>query len=183
MNFVYLIIIVFAILFIIDKLRKSNNREFDKKYFIKSLFKIFLGVGILFAGIGIFLYYQLTADIEEEFEKVFDTPIEKISDLEGYGGGFQDFYLQLCFKSKDNVVLKDEEKYISLKDSSNKVDMIKEFKIKFADDRYEDHNRDLIDLNPNDVEIKRYEYKVHDLKCYKIILSIKSKNIHFYKAN
>lgn len=172
--------IIYFIMLFIDK---KKNHERSTRFLINRLLKISFTVFGLYIFSGWWMYDVVTADIDEEYERAFETPIEKISNLEGYGGGFQDFYLQLCFNSNENVVLKDAEKFIILKDSSSNVDIINKFKGYFAGDRYENYNQYLININPNDVVIKKYEYKIHDYECYKILLNIKDKGIYFYKAN
>lgn len=177
MKIILIIIIVFLIKLWIDK---RKNKKHGIRFLINRFLLISFIIGSVYIFSGWMMYDVVTADIEDEFEKAFDTPLEKISDLEGYGGGFQDFYLQLCFISSENVILKDAEKYLSLEDSSLKSGIIKEFKKSFNSEEYDEYRSAFNDIKLKNVEIKEFLDKGESYNNSKILLNIKNKGIYFF---
>jgi hypothetical protein len=177
MNFVYIVLFIFVVMLMIDRTKSKKGDKFDLNYYMKSFFKVFVLIALLFIGIPIFLYYQMVFNIEDEYEQYFETPIELISDLEGFGMGFLDGYAQFAFKAESGAALKDNDKYILVTDSVTKIKTINDFQKKFDNSRYEKYGNYLKGLTYDNTDLKfHYRDSSYVDKKY---LYMKNENIHF----
>ncbi|HAQ61656.1 TPA: hypothetical protein DCR49_06610 [Candidatus Delongbacteria bacterium] len=172
LTIILIIIIIHFKSFMSKKEKRSRGEIF--MYFIKLAAMLLIVPGLPFY----LIYHSIIFDIEDGYKRHFETPIEYISDLEGYGVGFLDGYAQFAFRSNKIIALKHEDTYITVVDSIEKDKIIKDLIIKFTRDWYEKYFESIRKINVENSVLKiHYRDSVSIDRKY---LFLKNENIHLF---
>ena len=170
--FIFILVTMHFKMFLSKKEKHSKGEIF--RYFLKVAIFLMVFIVLPFS----FIYNSIIFDIEDEYESYFETPIELVSELEGFGMGFLDGYTQFAFKAESGAVLKDNDKYQTITDSVTKIKTIKDFQRKFNSDTYKKFEDYLKDLSYDNTELKfHYRDSSYVDREY---LYMKNGNIHFF---
>ena len=170
--FVFIIVAMHFKMFLSKKEKHSKGEIF--RYFLKVAIFLMVFIGLPFS----LIYNSIIFDIEDEYERYFETPIELISDLEGFGMGFLDGYTQFAFKAERGVVLKENDIYVIITDSVLKNNTIKDFQKKFTSDTYKKFEDYLKDLSYDNTELT-FHYRDSSYVDSEY-LYMKNGKIHFF---
>lgn len=146
--FIFILVTMHFKIFLSKKEKHSKGEIF--RYFLKVAIFLMVFIVLPFS----FIYNSIIFDIEDEYESYFETPIELVSELEGFGMGFLDGYTQFAFNAESGVVLKENDIYVVVTDSVLKNKTIKDFQKKFNSDTYKKFENHLKDLSYDNTELK-----------------------------
>lgn len=167
------------------KIFKGYKPESDKRSasIIKIIVSILLALSIVILLLN---FFSCSGDGEIQYKRIVDTPIEEVSDFDGYSTGFTDLAAHFSFKSNKFIRIKDIEKYKSLTYETSNDSLIFSLKLDNFKRIFKHETLDKCDLN--DVIMKEYyEEKTTKTNSYTQTIRrrieyvhIKNKGLYFF---
>ena len=168
-------------LFFKKDIEANTSKEFEKRFRnsknqLSSKYTILTFIAVIFL-----LHYMFhkftTTDVEDVIPDIIKTPLEELSDIEGYVSEFPDFTALICLKYEGKLDLVKEEMYINSSTDSLPKEVSKSSYINyFKSDMFEEYRNKLRETKIDDLEFK--VYKSSSERSRKI-LKIKNEGMYF----